>query len=175
MDAAPLGQSWLERWDSLTLFTPRRFSALPGMPFPTGSGYPSRIDMARYLQSYAAHFQLPVRTGVAVQRLTRDAGRFLADTTEGPVSARQVVLATGPFRQPHLPPASRGLGPAVWRSIPPRTAPPPTSPPGRWSWWAAETPRRSWPWNSRTRIRSPSSARTHRGICPRPVLGVSIY
>lgn len=115
LDAAPLGQSWLERWDSLSLFTPRRFSALPGMRFPRGSGYPSRTEMAQYLQRYAEQFHLPVQTGVAVERLTRDDDQFLAHTADGQVSARQVVLATGPFRQPHLPPASRCLDPAVWQ------------------------------------------------------------
>ncbi|MBC7680124.1 MAG: hypothetical protein H7233_14215, partial [Pseudorhodobacter sp.] len=47
LDAEPLGDSWLQRWDSLQLFTPRRFSGLPGLPFPAGTTRsPSRIEMA---------------------------------------------------------------------------------------------------------------------------------
>ncbi len=114
LDAAPVGQSWLDRWDSLTLFTPRRFSALPGMPFPAGAGrYPTRTEMAGYLTAYARRFDLPVETGVPVRRLSRDASGFLARTSSGVIRARHVVVATGPFQRPRRPAASRGLDPAV--------------------------------------------------------------
>ena len=53
LDAAPIGQSWIQRWDSLTLFTPRRFSGLPGWGFPRGwGGHPSRTEMAAYIRDY---------------------------------------------------------------------------------------------------------------------------
>ena len=65
VDAGEVGQSWLDRWDSLQLFTPRRFSQLPGLRFPRGSTVPpSRAEMADYLRAYAERFDLPVRTGV---------------------------------------------------------------------------------------------------------------
>jgi len=71
LDAAPIGRSWLDRWDSLTLFTPRRFSSLPGLRFPPGpGGCPSRTEMADYLRDYAEHFTLPVETRVRLLRLT---------------------------------------------------------------------------------------------------------
>lgn len=114
VDALPVGESWRERWDSLQLFTPRRFSALPGLRFPAGpTRSPSRLEMADYLERYAARFDLPVRTGVAVRRLSQDGSGFCADTPAGPVRAAQVVLATGPFRRPHVPALGRDLGPAV--------------------------------------------------------------
>ena len=114
VDADPVGHSWRERWDSLQLFTPRRFSRLPGLRFPAGpTRSPSRLEMADYLQQYAVRFALPVRTGVQVQRLSRSGAAFLAQTTVGDLVARQVVLATGPFRQPHVPGASSGLDPSV--------------------------------------------------------------
>jgi len=114
VDATQVGQSWLERWDSLTLFTPRRFSSLPGLRFPDGPGRtPSRTEMAAYLQSYAQHFDLPVETGVRVQRLTQQRCGFVASTSTGPVHAAQVVIATGPFHRPNIPAAGRGLDPAV--------------------------------------------------------------
>lgn len=74
VDAAPrLGQSWLDRWDSLALFTLRRFSALPGRRYPRGaSPYPSKDETAAYLTDYAREHELPVRLGARVERLTRD-------------------------------------------------------------------------------------------------------
>lgn len=114
LDATAIGHSWLQRWDSLNLFTPRRFSGLPGLPFPPGTGAPNRQEMANYLRSYAQHFDLPVATGRQVQRLRRtDDGCYLAETSNGFIAARHVVLATGPFHQPHLPSASRTLDPAI--------------------------------------------------------------
>ena len=116
VDAAAIGHSWLERWDSLTLFTPRRFSALPGLRFPPGSSrYPSRTEMAAYLGDYAQRFALPVETGMGVSRLTRQHPGFLAATARGAVRARHVVVATGPFRRPHVPAPSAVLSPDVWQ------------------------------------------------------------
>ena len=114
VDGEPVGQSWLERWDSLQLFTPRRFSALPGLRFPAGPGRsPSREEMAAYLRQYADSLASPVRVGVRVDRLTREAGAFVASTSTGHLRARQVVLATGPFRRPYVPAAADGLDPSV--------------------------------------------------------------
>ena len=114
VDRAPLGQSWLDRWDSLTLFTPRRFSRLPGLAFPAGPGRcPSRTEMADYLATYAAHFSLPVETGVQVRRLTREQDRFTAQTSAGLIRAGHVVLATGPFHLPVVPAAGDDLAPEV--------------------------------------------------------------
>lgn len=114
VDRAPVGQSWVDRWDSLVLFTPRRYSALPGLAFPPGPGRcPTRLEMARYLRSYAAHHRLPVRAGVEVRRLSADGSRFVADTSSGAVRARDVVVATGPFSVPSVPAASDGLADTV--------------------------------------------------------------
>lgn len=115
VDAAPqLGQSWLDRWDSLALFTPRRFSALPGRRFPRGaSPYPSKDETAAYLTDYAREHELPVRLGARVERLTREGARFLATTRRGAVRARHVVIAAGPFHSPHVPAAAAGLDPTV--------------------------------------------------------------
>ena len=114
VDRAPVGQSWLDRWDSLELFTPRRFSALPGLPFPPGpTRCPTRTEMAGYLRRYVVHQALDVRTGVAVQRLSGGPGDFTAQTSAGAVRARHVVLATGPFHRPYVPDAAARLGPDV--------------------------------------------------------------
>ena len=114
VDRSGVGQSWLDRWDSLVLFTPRHFSSLPGLRFPPGrTRCPSRTEMAQYLAAYAAHFDLPVRTGVEVQLLTRDGRRFVAHTSRGTVAASQVVVANGPFHRPRVPAAAAALSPQV--------------------------------------------------------------
>lgn len=114
VDRAPVGQSWVDRWDSLVLFTPRRFSALPGLAFPAGpTRCPDRLEMAAYLRRYAERFELPVRTDVEVHRLTGPAGAFVAETSHGTVRARHVVLASGPFSRPYVPPAAARLSPRV--------------------------------------------------------------
>lgn len=115
VDAAPrLGQSWLDRWDSLALFTPRRFSGLPGRRFPSGaSPYPSKDETAAYLADYAREHDLPVRLEERVERLTRNGAGFLASTSGGTVRARHVVIAAGPFTTPYVPAAAAGLDPTV--------------------------------------------------------------
>lgn len=114
VDRAPVGQSWLDRWDSLVLFTPRRFSGLSGLAFTPGpTRCPTRVEMAQYLQRYAEHFDLPVRTGIDVQRLHRQDSTVVAETSAGTVRAEHVVLATGPFHRRHVPPAAAGLDPGV--------------------------------------------------------------
>jgi putative flavoprotein involved in K+ transport len=114
LDAGEVGGSWLRRWESLQLFTPRRFSRLPGLRFPAGpTASPSRTEMAGYLRTYAGRLGVPVRTGTPVTRLTSGPDGFCAQTPDGPVRARQVVLAVGPFTRPRVPAAAQELDPAV--------------------------------------------------------------
>ena len=79
-----IGAAWDRRWDSLRLFTPARYDALPGLKFP-GEPYalPGKADVAAYLRLYARSFSLPVQRGVAVTSLHRRAGRFVAATSDG--------------------------------------------------------------------------------------------
>ncbi|NIH67083.1 flavin-containing monooxygenase [Modestobacter marinus] len=114
VDAAEVGGSWLRRWESLQLFTPRRFSSLPGVPFPDGpTPTPDRVEMAEYLHGYARRLDVELRTRTPVTRLTPDPVGFRAETPDGPVRARQVVLATGPFARPRVPPAGAQLAGSV--------------------------------------------------------------
>ena len=72
------GDAWRDRWDSLRLFTPALFDSLPGMPFPAPAwSFPTKDEMGDYLERYAEHFGLPVRSGVSVHGLTREGERFL--------------------------------------------------------------------------------------------------
>jgi putative flavoprotein involved in K+ transport len=99
-----VGQAWRNRWDSLRLFTPAQYDGLPGMPFPARHGlYPTKDMVADYLRDYAARFALPVRLECAVTRVEQVADGFVVHTSQGSLSARQVVVATGPFRAPAVP------------------------------------------------------------------------
>jgi putative flavoprotein involved in K+ transport len=105
-----IGDAWRSRWDSLRLFTPARYDALPGMPFPgRPSVYPTKDQVADYLQAYAREFELPVRTGVAVDRLTAFDDHFEASCGDDVLSAKNVVVATGAFNQPRVPPFAADL------------------------------------------------------------------
>ena len=103
--ASELAPAWRERWDSLTLFTPRRYSALPGLPFPGDpDGYPTRDEVIGYLEHYAETFELPVELNSEVKKLERsDDGRFGLELDGRTITADQVVVATGPFQTPYVP------------------------------------------------------------------------
>jgi putative flavoprotein involved in K+ transport len=112
---ARIGDHWRERWDSLRLYSPARSDSLPGMRFPAPAyHYPTGREMGDYLASYAARFDLPVRSGVRVDRLDPAADGFLVDTSEGGrIAARQVIVATGAFQTPAVPSFAAGLDPAI--------------------------------------------------------------
>ena len=103
--AGDVGAAWRARWDSLKLFTPRRFDALPGMPFPGDpDGYPGRDEVVAYLESYAAEFDLSVRLDSPVRALRPVGdGRFEVELDDDTLTADQVVVATGPFQNARLP------------------------------------------------------------------------
>lgn len=97
------------------LFTPRRFSSLPGMPMPRRPGeYASKDETADYLAGYAARERLPLRLRTRLLVLEHDgAGAFVAETTTWSIRARHVVIATGPYSTPFVPDAAGGLDPSV--------------------------------------------------------------
>jgi putative flavoprotein involved in K+ transport len=107
---AEVGHVWRSRWDSLRLFTPAEYDALPGLPFPAPAGtYPTKDQVADYLRDYAATFSLPVRLNTRVNRLHKLAGRFHAETSTGVITADQVAIATGPFQIPFVPQLAAGF------------------------------------------------------------------
>jgi putative flavoprotein involved in K+ transport len=109
--ASELAPAWRERWDSLTLFTPRRYSALPGLPFPgVLDGYPTRDEVITYLERYAKTFELPIELNSEVEKLDEgDDGRFRLAVGGRTIIADQVVVATGPFQTPYVPKLSEKL------------------------------------------------------------------
>jgi putative flavoprotein involved in K+ transport len=108
------GDAWRQRWDSLHLFTPARYDGLPGMPFPAAAfSYPTKDQVADYLEAYATQFGLPVRTGVRVDRLSRDGDRYVVAAGNCQLLADQVVVAAGAYRQPRIPAFAAELDPGI--------------------------------------------------------------
>ena len=109
-----VGGSWLHRYDSLHLFTPRFAVRLPGWRFRNKDvRYPSRDQMVAFLQSYAERFDMPVRTGVRVERISREGDGFVVSTEGGRIEADDVIVATGANRDPRIPAFSRELDPSI--------------------------------------------------------------
>jgi putative flavoprotein involved in K+ transport len=109
-----VGDPWRDRWDSLRLYTPARYSGLPGLGFPAaGWHYPTRDEVAGYLERYAARFQLPVRGGVRVDGLSFRDGRYLVTAGARRFEAGNVVVATGAFHHPRIPGFAAELDPGI--------------------------------------------------------------
>jgi putative flavoprotein involved in K+ transport len=109
-----VGDSWRERWRSLRLYSPARLDALPGMPYPAPpNSWPSATEFADYLESYAEQLELPVRTGVAVDRLSREGDRYVVTAAERRFEADDVVVATGVKQQPKAPEFASELDPRI--------------------------------------------------------------
>lgn len=110
-----IGDAWRNRWDSLRLFTPNRLNGLPGMPFPGGYhwGFPSKDEMADYLESYARRFDLHVETGVRVERLSRKGDRFVATAGNRRFEADNVVVAMSSWQKPRIPEFASELDPSI--------------------------------------------------------------
>lgn len=107
---ARVGDAWRRRWDSLRLFTPARFSSLDGMRFPAPPhSFPTKDEMADYLEAYAQRFQLPVRCGVRVERLSRLRDRFLVVAGGLQFEADNVVVAMSDWQRPRVPASAREL------------------------------------------------------------------
>jgi putative flavoprotein involved in K+ transport len=99
-----VGDVWRRRWDSLRLFTSARYDGLDGLPFPAPpDSFPTKDEMADYLEAYATHFELPVRSGTRVQRLSREGDRYLVDAGDQRFEAANVVVAVGTFQRPCVP------------------------------------------------------------------------
>jgi putative flavoprotein involved in K+ transport len=111
-----VGHAWRSRWDSLRLFSPARFSGLPGRPFPISGWYfPTKDELADYLEDYARHFSLPVRTGVRVTRVSQSQHGFTVESDRGRFEADHVIVASGHEHTPKVPGFARDLDPTVFQ------------------------------------------------------------
>jgi putative flavoprotein involved in K+ transport len=111
---ARIGDSWRRRWDSLRLFTPAKYDGLIGLPFPAPPySFPTKDEMADYLEAYARHFDLPVRTGVKVDRLWRDGAKYIVEAGDRRIEADHVVVAMATYQAPRIPEFAQSLDPAI--------------------------------------------------------------
>jgi putative flavoprotein involved in K+ transport len=109
-----IGDAWRSRWDGLRLFTAGRYDGLPGMPFPgSPDAFPTKDDVAEYLETYAARTHLPVRTGITVDDVWRTDDGYLITAGSQTFEAAQVVVATGAYRHPRIPDFATDLDPAI--------------------------------------------------------------
>ena len=109
-----IGDSWRTRWDSLRLFTPAPYDSLPGLSFPAPKHtYPTKDEVADYLETYAATFGLPVRAGVKVDAVRKEDDGFVVIAGERRLESRNVVVATGAFHTPRIPRFADELDPGI--------------------------------------------------------------
>ncbi|GAA4103783.1 flavin-containing monooxygenase [Nocardioides kongjuensis] len=114
--AERVGDNWRAHYDSLRLYSPAKYDGLPGLRFPAAPWtYPSKDDVADYLEKYAVEFDLPVRMRTRIDRLARrTAGGFTAAVGDDTITCDNVVVATGSFgRTPHVPDVAAGLDPSI--------------------------------------------------------------
>ena len=158
-----VGDSWRRRWPSLRLYTPAALDGLPGMPFPAPRySYPTAIEMADYLESYATRFDLPVRNGVVVDALERNDEGYVVTAGTRRFEADNVVVATGVMQHesPVVPEFAGELDPSI-RALALRRLPRPRAVAGRRG--ARRRAPRTREATSPTRSRKPASRRSLSG------------
>ncbi|RIQ13659.1 flavin-containing monooxygenase [Jiangella rhizosphaerae] len=127
------GDNWRRHWETLRLYSPARYDGLPGMRFPgPGGAFPTKDEVADYLEAYAARFELPVEHGVHVETLAaRDDGGYVIDCGDRRFTAENVVVATGTFgTRGYVPPFAGELDPAIVQLHSSRYRRPDQLPPG---------------------------------------------
>jgi putative flavoprotein involved in K+ transport len=109
-----IGDAWRDRWDSLRLFTQARMNGLPGMAFPAPGGeFVGKDEVADFLETYAETMQLPVRSGVRVDALGTDGDKYIVETTDGTVTANNVIVAMADYQKPKTPAFATDLDPSI--------------------------------------------------------------
>ena len=104
LERGRVGERWRsERWDGMHFQTPNALVRLPDFPFVSDNpnGFATAAEIADYLDAYATFIDAPVRRGVAVAAVRSG---FVAETSAGAIRAKHVVVATGPFQRPIVPP-----------------------------------------------------------------------
>ncbi|GAA1808050.1 flavin-containing monooxygenase [Agromyces neolithicus] len=115
LDAAQrVGDAWRQRWDSLLLNTPARYDGLPGTPFPGDPlAFPTKDEVAAFLEDYAAAQGLPVRSGMRVDGVRREGDHFMTSAGSNRWESHNVVVATGGCQAPKVPDIADRLGDAI--------------------------------------------------------------
>ncbi len=111
-----VGASWLNRWDSLKLFTPTEFNHLIGMPFPAPKGhYPDKYEVTNYFKQYAETFQFPIQLNTLAEHIEKKNDHFIIKTSQQDITCKQVIIATGPFHIPYTPTFHKNLSDTIYQ------------------------------------------------------------
>ncbi|MEH7236656.1 flavin-containing monooxygenase [Bacillus sp. JJ1562] len=114
--AKEIGDVWRNRYDSLTLFTPRAYSELPDIQMEgQRQGYPTKDEVADYLTKYASYHSLPIQLNTSVVRVTKAEKGFQIETTNETIHTKNVIIATGPFQEPSIPKIAEALSNHVFQ------------------------------------------------------------
>ena len=109
-----IGASWLNRWDSLKLFTPTEYNHLPGLKFDAPKGhYPTKVEVANYFKLYVKKFQIPVQLNTLVTSVRKTKEGFFVTHKDGEIEAKNVIVATGPFHIPYTPPCNTKISDTI--------------------------------------------------------------
>lgn len=104
------GDVWRKRYDSLIMFTPRLYSSLPGLPLPGDpKEFPTKDEIADYLDQYVQAFDLPIKFNTQVQKVRKEKDIFVISTNDLMLKTKRIVIATGPFHTPSIPSFSKEL------------------------------------------------------------------
>ena len=113
LESDRVAHSWRsKRWDTFCLVTPNWQCTLPGHPYdgPDPEGFMVKGEIVDYVERYAKKYDLPVHEGVRVESLSPGGeGGFVLETTRGRLLAEQVVVATGAYHVPFIPPSAAGF------------------------------------------------------------------
>jgi putative flavoprotein involved in K+ transport len=133
LEQGQLGGRWRgERWESLRFQFPNWSIELPGFAYSGDDpdGFAHWREVLSLIEHYAASTRAPVREHTEVIEVRRDGEGFLLSVPEGSIHARQVVVATGPFQRPHVPPFAADVAPGVVQTDPTRYRSPEDLPDG---------------------------------------------
>ncbi|QXP74381.1 NAD(P)-binding domain-containing protein [Tenacibaculum sp. AHE15PA] len=109
-----IGASWLNRWDSLKLFTPTEYNHLPGMKFNASKGhYPTKFEVSNYFKSYVEKFEIPLQLDTLITSVRKNEKGFYVSYKDGEIQTKNVIVATGPFHIPYTPPCHKKISETV--------------------------------------------------------------
>lgn len=111
-----IGASWLNRWDSLKLFTPTEYNHLPGLKFDAPKGYyPTKIEVSNYLKNYVTKFKIPIQLNTLVISVKKNESSFYINHKDGKIQTKNVIVATGPFHIPYTPVCHRKIAKSIFQ------------------------------------------------------------
>ncbi len=105
-----IGESWINRYDSLVLFTPRMYDSLPGLSLEGDQhGFPTKMEIVDYLRQYANKYNFPIKFQTEVVSIQLEENIFTIKTNQGIYQSRNLIIATGAFQSPRIPSFSKKL------------------------------------------------------------------